>query len=500
MNFVRLDRADNVVTATRALEVGVVIEEVQTTALIPSGHKIATAAIAKGDPVRKYAQLIGYAATDIKAGDHVHTQNVEFRNTDMAYEFSTDLRPVVLATTQDTFMGFRRENGRVGTRNYIAIVTSVNCSATAARMIADYFTPDILSQFPNVDGVAAFVHGTGCGMADNGDGFEALQRVMWGYAKHPNHAGVLMLGLGCEMNQIDWLLEAYGLKHSPTFQTMNIQKVAGLRRTIEMGIAKVTAMLPIADKATRTECPASELMVALQCGGSDAWSGVTANPALGYACDLLTAQGATGVLAETPEIYGAEHLLTRRAVDQATGDKLISLIKWWEDYTTRNKGSMDNNPSPGNKQGGLTTILEKSLGAAAKGGTSPLTGVYKYAEPVTTRGFTFMDSPGYDPASVTGQIAGGCNLVCFTTGRGSAFGSKPAPTIKIATNTEMAMRMSEDMDIDAGEVLSKGISIEEKGREIYKMFLRVASGEVTKSEAQGLGDYEFVPWQIGAVM
>ena len=499
MDFVRLDRADNVVTATRALEVGVVIEDVQTTALIPSGHKIATAAIAKGDPVRKYAQLIGYAATDIKAGDHVHTQNVEFRNTDMAYEFSTDLRYVVPATTQDSFMGFRRENGRVGTRNYIAIVTSVNCSATAARMIADHFTPDILSQFPNVDGVAAFVHGTGCGMADNGDGFEALQRVMWGYAKHPNHAGVLMVGLGCEMNQIDWLLEAYGLKHSPTFQTMNIQKVAGLRRTIEMGIAKITAMLPIADKAIRTECPASELMVALQCGGSDAWSGVTANPALGYACDLLTAQGATGVLAETPEIYGAEHLLTRRAVDQATGDKLISLIKWWEDYTTRNKGSMDNNPSPGNKQGGLTTILEKSLGAAAKGGTSPLTGVYKYAEPVTTRGFTFMDSPGYDPASVTGQIAGGCNLVCFTTGRGSAFGSKPAPTIKIATNTEMAMRMSEDMDIDAGEVLSKGISIEEKGREIYKMFLRVASGEVTKSEAQGLGDYEFVPWQIGIV-
>ena len=500
MDFVRLDRADNVVTATRALEVGVVIEDVQTTALIPSGHKIATAAIAKGDPVRKYAQLIGYAATDIKAGDLVHTQNVEFRNTDMAYEFSTDLRYVVPAKTQDSFMGFRRENGRVGTRNYIAIVTSVNCAATAARMIADHFTPDILSQFPNVDGVAAFVHGTGCGMADNGDGFEALQRVMWGYAKHPNHAGVLMVGLGCEMNQIDWLLEAYGLKHSPTFQTMNIQKVAGLRRTIEMGIAKITAMLPIADKAIRTECPASELMVALQCGGSDAWSGVTANPALGYACDLLTAQGATGVLAETPEIYGAEHLLTRRAVDQATGDKLISLIKWWEDYTARNKGSMDNNPSPGNKQGGLTTILEKSLGAAAKGGTSPLTGVYKYAEPITTRGFTFMDSPGYDPASVTGQIASGCNLVCFTTGRGSAFGSKPAPTIKISTNTEMAIRMSEDMDIDAGEVLSKGISIEEKGREIYEMFLRVASGEVTKSETQGLGDYEFVPWQIGAVM
>jgi altronate hydrolase len=241
-------------------------------------------------------------------------------------------------------------------------------------------------------------------------------------------------------------------------------------------------------------------MVALQCGGSDAWSGITANPAVGYACDLLVAQGGTGVLAETPEIYGAEHLLTARAVDRKVGGKLVDLIHWWEDYTARNKGSMDNNPSPGNKKGGLTTILEKSLGAAAKGGTTPLTGVYKYGEPVTARGFTFMDSPGYDPASVTGQIASGCNLVVFTTGRGSAFGSKPAPTVKVATNSEMFSRMTEDMDIDAGRILSSGASVEEIGREIYQMWLRVASGKESKSEAQGLGDYEFVPWQIGAVM
>ena len=500
MNFIRLDRADTVITATRILALGTLVDGALTTAQIPSGHKVATIQMALGDPVRKYSQLIGYASCDIMPGDHVHTHNVDFRNTAMEYEFSTDLRLMPPAAKQDTFMGFRRENGKVGTRNYIAIITSVNCSATAARMIADYFTPEVLADYPNVDGVAAFVHGTGCGMADSGDGFEALQRVMWGYAKHPNHAGVLMVGLGCEMNQIDWLLEAYGLKQGPTFQTMNIQRVAGLRLTVELGIKKIMEMLPIANQATRVECPASELMVALQCGGSDAWSGVTANPALGYACDLLTAQGATGVLAETPEIYGAEHLLTRRVVDQSVGDKLIGLIKWWEDYTTRNNGSMDNNPSPGNKMGGLTTILEKSLGAASKGGTTPLMGVYKYAEPVTARGFTFMDTPGYDPASVTGQIAGGCNLVCFTTGRGSAFGSKPAPTIKIATNSEMANRMAEDMDIDAGQILSEGISVEEKGREIYKMFLRVASGEVTKSEGQGLGDYEFVPWQIGAVM
>ena len=499
MDYIRLDPTDSVVTATRALEVGVDIESVQTRALIPSGHKIATQDIAKGDAIRKYAQVIGYAAEPITAGDHVHTQNVEFRATDADYAFSTNLRPATPASG-DTFMGYKREGGQVGTRNFIAIVTSVNCSATAARMIAAHFTDELLAEYPNVDGVVAFVHGTGCGMAGDGDGFEALQRVMWGYARHPNHAGVLMVGLGCEMNQIDWLLEAYGLEQGPLFQAMNIQSVAGLRRTVVKGIEKVAAMLPLANRATRTECPAAALKVALQCGGSDAWSGITANPALGYATDLLVAQGGTGVLAETPEIYGAEHLLTARAIDQATGEQLVDLIRWWEDYTARNKGSMDNNPSPGNKAGGLTTILEKSLGAAAKGGTTPLTGVYKYADIVRSSGFTFMDSPGYDPASVTGQIAGGCNLVCFTTGRGSAFGSKPAPTIKVATNTEMFNRMTEDMDVNAGDMLTGGVSLEAKGREIYELFLRVASGEMSKSEAQGLGDYEFVPWQIGAVM
>ena len=501
-DFIRLDPSDNVVTVTRPIEAGFAIETVAANAMIPRGHKIATQAIATGEAVRKYAQVIGYASTDIAPGDHVHTQNVEFRNTDAEYEFSTDLRPVAMVpeAERDTFMGFRRANGSVGTRNYIGVLTSVNCSATAARMIASAFGPEEMAQYPNVDGVVAFVHGTGCGMAGSGEGFDALQRVMWGYARHPNHGGILMVGLGCEMNQIDWLLEAYGIEKGPLFQAMNIQDVAGLKRTVELGIEKVRAMLPEANKAVREPCPVSELTVALQCGGSDAWSGITANPALGYACDLLVAQGGTGVLAETPEIYGAEHLLTRRAVDRKVGDKLVGLIRWWEDYTARNKGSMDNNPSPGNKKGGLTTILEKSLGAAAKGGTTPLTGVYKYGEPVTAKGFTFMDSPGYDPASVTGQIASGCNLVAFTTGRGSAFGSKPAPCIKVATNTEMYNRMTDDMDVNAGAMLTEGKTLEEKGREIYELMLRVASGEESKSEAQGLGDYEFVPWQIGATM
>ena len=490
-----LDPLDNVATASKSLDAG----RGGAVERIPRGHKIARCDIAKGEEVRKYAQVIGYATRDIRTGSHVHTQNLEFRSVERDYRYATDLRPVEVSDG-DAFMGFRRENGKVGTRNFVAVIASVNCSATAARLIASNFDESRLADYGNVDGVAAFVHGTGCGMADNGEGFEALQRVMWGYARNPNVAAVLMVGLGCEINQISWLIESYGMKQGPLFQAMNIQEKCGLAQTVAAGIAKVESMLPLANKFERSECPASEISVALQCGGSDSWSGVTANPALGYACDLLVAQGGTVVLAETPEIFGAEHLLTRRAATREVGEKLIERIRWWEDYVERNRGSMNNNPSPGNKAGGLTTILEKSLGAAAKSGTSPLNGVYRYAETVAERGFVFMDSPGYDPASVTGQIAGGCNMVAFTTGRGSAFGSKPSPSIKIATNSEMYGRMESDMDINAGEILDGTSTVEAKGQEIYDKVLAVASGKKSKSEEQGLGDYEFVPWQIGAVM
>lgn len=337
-------------------------------------------------------------------------------------------------------------------------------------------------------------------MAGDNEGFANLQRVLWGYARNPNVGGVLLVGLGCEVNQIDFLLDAYGLKQSPTFQFMNIQGMGGLRKTIEAGIEKVKAMLLEVNKATRQPAPVSKLMVGLQCGGSDGWSGVTANPALGYATDLLVKYGGTSVLSETSEIYGAEHLLTSRAASQKVAEKLVERVRWWEDYTARNNGTMDNNPSPGNKRGGLTTILEKSLGAVAKGGTTALQGVYKYGEPIETNGFVFMDSPGYDPASVTGQIASGCNLIVFTTGRGSAFGSKPSPTIKVASNTALFEHMPEDMDLNSGSIISEGRSVEEVGTELFELMIKVASGEHSKSEAQGLGDYEFVPWQIGAVM
>jgi altronate hydrolase len=398
------------------------------------------------------------------------------------------------------FEGFRRANGKVGTRNYVGILTSVNCSATVAKYIASAVEKSgILEAFPNVDGVVPLVHGTGCGMASKGEGYEVVERTQWGYASHANFGGVLVVGLGCEVFQIPRLKERYGIVEGEHFHSLTIQESGGTRKSIEAGVAAVKDMCAVADRARREPVPASELVVGLQCGGSDGYSGLTANPALGHASDILVGQGGTTILSETPEIYGAEHLLTARAVDPAVADKLNGRIAWWEAYTARNGGDMDNNPSPGNKAGGITTILEKSLGAAAKGGTAPLAAVYEYAEPVDAHGFVYMDSPGYDPVSATGQIASGATLIAFTTGRGSAFGAKPVPSMKLATNNELYARMTDDMDINCGDVV-EGVSIEDKGREIFEMMLAVASGRPTKSEELGYGDAEFVPWQIGAVM
>ena len=501
---VRLHENDNVVTARVDIlpETPIPGEGVMTLRRIPAGHKVAMQPVAAGDAIRKYDQIIGFATEDIAPGDHVHVQNVEMQDFSRDYAFGADVKPTVYLPENEraTFDGFLRENGKAGTRNFIGVLSTVNCSATVAHFVADTFPAEELARYTNVDGIVALTHGTGCGMADRGDGFDALQRTLWGYARHPNFAGILMVGLGCEVNQIDFLLDAYQIKRGPHFQTLTMQGTGGTRKTVEAAQDVIRSMLPDANAAVRQPVPASQLSVALQCGGSDAYSGITANPALGAACDILVRQGGTGILAETPEIYGAEHLLTRRAISREIGEKLIERIQWWEDYCSRNGGEMNNNPSPGNKAGGLTTILEKSLGAAAKGGTTNLTGVYRYAEQVTAPGFAFMDSPGYDPASVTGQVASGANLVCFTTGRGSCFGFKPAPSIKIATNTEMYRRMEEDMDVNTGVILDQGLSVEAMGQQIFDLFLRVASGEKTKSEALGFGNHEFTPWQIGAVM
>ncbi len=500
----RLHPDDDVVVALDILQPGEpTAAGFPAAARVPKGHKMAVGPIAPGAPVRKFGQVIGFATRPIAPGDWVHEHNLAMGE-DFArdYAFGAGRRPdsPVPAPERATFQGFRRADGRAGTRNYLAILTSVNCSASVARFIARQVERSgLLAAYPDVDGVIPLVHGTGCGMADRGEGFDALKRTQWGYATNPNIAGVLLVGLGCEVFQIGRMKSEYGLQEGERFRTMTIQDEGGTRRTVEAGVARLAEMLPAADAAKREAIPASELVLALQCGGSDGYSGITANPALGAAADLLIDHGGTAILSETPEIYGAEHLLTRRAATRDVGQKLVETIRWWEDYTRRNGGEMNNNPSPGNKAGGLTTILEKSLGAAAKGGTRDLKAVYRYAERVAERGFVFMDTPGYDPVSATGQVAGGANVLCFTTGRGSAYGCKPTPSIKLATNSDMARRMADDMDVDCGDVLD-GTSIADKGREIFARILAVASGERTKSEALGYGDAEFVPWQIGATM
>lgn len=498
-----LHERDDVAIAARDLKPGEVIGDGERVReAIPRGHKVAVRPLARGSAVRKYAQVIGQAKRAIPAGAHVHTHNLAFQQSRPSYRIGKDARRtrMVPVKQRTTFQGFRREDGRVGTRNYVAVISSVNCSATASRRIAAHFTPARMRRWPRVDGVVAFVHGSGCGMAHDGEGLANLRRVMRGYATHPNVAGALLLGLGCEDNQLGELLRDQKLRLGTDLKSMTIQGTGGVRAAVKRGIAAVEQLLDAANRLRRTACDVADLRLALQCGGSDAWSGVTANPALGRAVDMLVAQGGTAVIAETPEVYGAEHLLTGRADQPEVARALIKRLRWWEDHVSRHAGSMDNNPSPGNKQGGLTTILEKSLGAVAKGGTTAFREFLPYACPPQRRGFVMMDSPGYDPVSVTGQIAAGCNLVAFTTGRGSAFGSKPAPTLKICSNSSTYRRMRGDMDIDAGAIISAGTPLAEVGEEIFERLLALASGEPSKSERQGLGDLEFVPWQLGATM
>ncbi|MGL4976104.1 MAG: UxaA family hydrolase [Bosea sp. (in: a-proteobacteria)] len=497
-----LNASDTVAVAVDPIEPGAKVGNVAALARIPRGHKMALVPLAKDEPIRKFGQIIGFATQPIAPGEWVHEHNTGFHAFERDYAYGAEAKPelVLPLEQQATFEGFRRANGSVGTRNYVGILTSVNCSASVAKFMAEEVKRSgILADYPNVDGVIALTHGTGCGIDYNGEAFEVLKRTTWGYACNPNMAAVLVVGLGCEGFQIKRMKDAYGVVESDVFRSLTIQETGGTRKAVAAGVEALKAMLPIANRATRQTAPASELMLALQCGGSDGYSGITANPALGAAVDLLVRHGGTAILSETPEIYGAEHLLTRRAATPEIGEKLVGIIKWWEDYTARARMDMNNNPSPGNKAGGLTTILEKSLGAAAKGGTTTLQGVYHYAEPVRTKGFVYMDTPGYDPVSATGQVAGGANLLAFTTGRGSAYGCKPTPSIKLATNTPIYEKMLDDMDINCGDVLD-GVTLEAKGQEIFGKLLRVASGERSKSEQLGYGDAEFVPWQIGATM
>ncbi|MGD8463003.1 MAG: altronate dehydratase family protein [Anaerolineae bacterium] len=506
---VRLHPADNVAIVKNSLLPGRVLTrdtgdgpggQIVVRQLVPSAHKIAIQPIAVGSPVRRYGQYIGQARVAIQVGEHVHSHNVELGAPGQDYVFGVDAKKVspVAVGEQRTFLGYKREDGWVGTRNQIAVISTVNCSAHTCLEIAHHFTPERLAAYPRVDGVSAFTFQGSCAMRVGGPTYTVLQRTLAGIARHPNVAGAIIVGLGCETSQAADLVRTYDLagegRRAP--RILSIQDVGGIRPAVEAGIAAVEELLPEANAARRTVQPLSELVLALQCGGSDGWSGVTANPLLGLVADEVVRQGGTAVLGETPEIYGAEHLLVRRATNTAVGQELLALVRWWEQHAERLGTEIDNNPTFGNKAGGLTTIYEKALGATAKSGQSPLMAVYRYAEPVTADGFVFMDTPGYDPVSVTGQVAGGCNLVAFTTGRGSVFGFKPAPSIKIATHSGLYERMAGDMDFDAGRALS-GESMERLASELLDLVVAVASGHATKSEAQGVGEAEFSPWHLG---
>ncbi len=491
---------DDVVVARVALEAGTPLDGALVThEAIAAGHKVALRAIAAGQPVRKYGQVIGVATSFIRAGAHVHVHNIGMVDAAAAHAAGSAYCATAPVPTPATFDGYVRADGRIGTRNFIGVIASVNCSATVCRHIAQAGQAEAAG-FPNVDGVVAITHGSGCGMSGNGEGLALLQRTLRGYADHPNFAGVLVIGLGCEVNQIAPLVQTLGKRAPGLFASLTIQEAGGTREAIAAGIARLREMLPVANQARRSTVPASHLTVGLQCGGSDGYSGISANPALGAAVDLLVRHGGTAVLSETPEIYGAEHLLTARAATPAVADALMARLAWWEHYTRTLGADMNNNPSPGNKAGGVTTILEKSLGAVAKGGSSGLMAVYEYAEPVTARGLVFMDTPGYDPVSATGQVAGGANLICFTTGRGSTYGCKPVPSLKLATNTPLFRHMELDMDYDCGGIVDGRLGIAEAGEQLFRLMLATASGAPSKSECNGLGDNEFVPWQLGAVM
>lgn len=496
----RLHPADNVLVALKPIAAGTMIASLPIKAGqdIAPGHKLAAAPIASGEAVLKYGQVIGVATARIAAGEHVHVHNLAMSKERAAVPPGRWSPP---SGPPRSFMGFRRPDGRVGTRNYLCVLTSVNCSGTVARIVAEQAERrGILERFPHIDGIIAITHGSGCGMAGSGEGYDILRRTLWGTAMNPNVGAVLLIGLGCEVVQPEALARDSGLIDRPGFDMLTIQEAGGTAAAVDQALARLEPLAAFADRARRTKAPASALVLGLQCGGSDGWSGVSANPALGYAADRLIALGGTVLLSETPEIHGAEHLLYARAESPHVADLLRSRIGWWTRYMRRNGAELDNNPSPGNKAGGLTTIIEKSLGAVAKSGTSPLVDVIGYGEPVRRSGLTFMDSPGYDPCSATGQVASGANLLAFTTGRGSVFGFKPTPSIKIASNTDVALRMQGDMDIDCGSILRGEATITEVGKRILDYLLEIASGVPSRSETLGYGGTEFVPWIVGATM
>lgn len=518
--WIRLHASDNCIVALKHWTRGQSIEldgkTIQLSSDIPAGHKIATDSIQTNASVIKYGWPIGVATEPIAPGDHIHAHNLKCEHKIDFSGLATETPEPIAPIHGRTFDGYVRPDGTVGTRNYIAVISTVNCSAAVSRYVANHFTPEVLKAFPNVDGVVAFKHDSGCGMAYEGIKHQTLSRVLGGIARHPNIAAYVLIGLGCEQNTLGHLLKSQKLvpltvagkpvasgsgQSAPNREipVLSIQDLGGTKATVQRGVEMVTDLLPVVNAMQRAQVSAEHLVLATKCGGSDGYSGITANPALGVAADRVVACGGTAILSETTELYGAEQLFTRRAQSAEVAEKLIERIEWWKKYAAGYGEEIDNNPSIGNKAGGLTTIVEKSLGAASKGGSTALQAVVHYAEPIRTKGLVIMDAPGFDPACVTGMVSSGANMIVFTTGRGSCFGCKPVPSIKVATNSALFERMPDDMDLDMGTVLTNE-TIEQAGDRMFDEILATASGKKTKSELLGYGDDEFVPWSIGPTL
>lgn len=501
--FIRLDSNDNVIVARVEVAAGVEVPSEGLTTLhdIPAGHKIATTFIAKGEPILKYNTIIGYAAEDMAPGTWTHSHNIQFDEVVKDYAFAKNYQPTdyVPKAERATFQGIVREDGRIATRNFVGVYVLSNAAGKVARKIAAAFKPGNLSEFPNVDGVVAYVHQQGDTMEGTGEAMDMLRRTISGFIRNPNTAAALIVAQGSEIIDLWDFLRSENLEPGTRLKTLVIDQEGGSQSAIDKGKELVAGMLPLANDVLRQPVSAEHLIVGLQCGGSDGFSGLSANPALGCAMDTLVRHGGTAILSETPEIFGAEQTLTRKARSPEVGQKLVDRMNWWLKYNAGRDTQINGKVSPGNNAGGIANVLEKSLGGAKKGGNSPLMEVYEFAQPVTESGLVFMDTPGYDPCSATGQIAGGANMVIFTTGRGSCFGSTPSPTIKLASNTPMYERMVADMDINCGVIIDGDATLPEVGQEIFEALLRHASGEKTKSEISGVGENEFVPWPLGVV-
>lgn len=501
--LIRIHANDNVAISVQALAAGSVVtfdgQPITVEQDVPAGHKVALTRIAAGQPVVKYGFAIGRALTDLQPGSWVHSDALQTQLTgELSYRFAPRAPRAVAEHSMPTFMGYRRRNGRVGTRNEIWIINTVGCVNHAAERIAklaaDRFAAQAGERFRGrIDGIHSFSHPYGCSQL--GDDLHNTQAALAGMLRHPNAGGVLVLGLGCENNQMSSLLAQAGDVDGDRLRFFNTQEVID---EVEEGLAAIESLVAVMESDRREECPVSDLVLGMKCGGSDGFSGITANPLVGRIADRLTELEGSVLLTEVPEMFGAEQILMERAADERVFDDIVAMINGFKEYFTRHNQPIYENPSPGNKAGGLTTLEEKSLGAIQKGGQAMVTDVLRYGQPVRAPGLALLEAPGNDGVSSTAMVASGATILLFTTGRGTPLGF-PVPTVKISSNSEIAQRKPHWIDFNAGELLDGSADMSALSERLFAYILDVASGRVlTNNEKHGYR--EIAIWKEGVTL